>query len=826
MIISSAGIGKRYDETSMDPVQPASTSTSPRTSPSPGVPADAGNDAASVYEEQKNLESLLEKTIDVSGESSGEDEIPEEILLNSSSESCPDPSKLQSLVSTQQKGSTTVTTNSESGSLTHNLATNSDTQGETSATNSAYVTALALAIQPALTATVAIESESASAPVAKESEAGPSSAGTSEKMEVEPSVEKKIPIPGEYYAIQTARKHMRTVPDLNGGYPAASKQPGSFYPPGDSRINICNVAFDIKDKQVCSTSFNPGSMECHCCGKFMDRWDSGMGRQTFVLSDQNFPATLPSDNTGLKCMKIVRIEGGRLGELADKFISLTAGWLVPPGSLLLIGSLSHLAETGVAAYTADLCAAVARLSAYFNKKLSVAPAPFSLSEDTEDAHLIRSVHELYAWTNACLKHVEGLSTSALNAAMEGLIYNGGGHVQPDVICKYRLPNGFTDNNSQIWTSSGLSGLPSRVKRFDMEMEAEIMGRLLDDLNRLLGMDLQPNPYYDRNVEKEDLLPADTTVYILVGGSHALRTANGLVRLGKRAIAATVAGWRPTPEMITTTISKIKKAREMCPDLSKAVCVLQLWDNCSYFVRDEEGGLSAPKKEADGKHHIKGAAVFAHQDTQLLMFKKTLPILDEVKDMRRIILSQLPRYLQARCCSQENHTTNFGEEDYKQKLEASVYEAKNNLRAYSFREGIRNLRVIGAWHLVKKDDIWGSDPVHMKERGYDILAKNVVSTAQDMEGKRKAEDSAAGTAKKPRTESGPHRHQTDNHRQQQHQLRDGRSTNCNSHNRGGSNRGWVGRYVDHKSSRGAGGDQRDRSGHRDGSGSRAGSRKRF
>ena len=267
---------------------------------------------------------------------------------------------------------------------------------------------------------------------------------------------------------------------------------------------------------------------------------------------------------------------------------------------------------------------------------------------------------------------------------------------------------------------------------------------------------------------------------------------------------------------------------MCPDLSKAVCVLQLWDNCSYFVRDDEGGLSAPKKEADGKYHIKGAAVFAHQDTQLLMFKKTMPILDEVKNMRRIILSPLPRYLQARCCNKKTHTTNFSEVDYKQKLETSVYEAKNNLRAYSFREGIRNLREIGAWHLVKKDDIWGSDPVHMKETGYDILAKNVVSTAEDMEGKRKADDCAAGIAKKPRTSSGPHCQQTDNnHRQQQYQPRDGRnsSTNYNNNNRGGSSRGWVGRYVEHKPSRDSLGDQRDRSGNRGGSGSGSGSRKR-
>ena len=63
--------------------------------PGPGAnnePAVETGNNASVYEEQKRLENqeadrLLDATIDVSGDTSGEDEIPEEILLNSSTES-------------------------------------------------------------------------------------------------------------------------------------------------------------------------------------------------------------------------------------------------------------------------------------------------------------------------------------------------------------------------------------------------------------------------------------------------------------------------------------------------------------------------------------------------------------------------------------------------------------------------------------------------------------------------------------------------------------------------------------------------------------------
>ena len=419
---------------------------------------------------------------------------------------------------------------------------------------------------------------------------------------------------------------------------------------------------------------------------------------------------------------------------------------------MLIGSLSHLAETGLAAYAADLCTAVAKITASFNGSVSVAPAPFSLAEDTDDTHLIRSIHEFYGWVNACLKHVEGLSLSALNTSMEGLIYNGGGVVQPEVVCKYRLPTSFSDSGSQIWTSRGLASLPSSVKGFDMTIEAEIMGRLIADLNSCLGLDLQTNPYYDRTVVKEDL-DRDNTVFILIGGSHALRTANGLARLGKRAIAATYGGWRPTPDQVTAIINKIGRARNLCPDPSKVVCVLQLWDNCNFFVQDEDGGLSTAKKEDDG-YHRKGANVFAHADTQLMTFKKTLPVVEAVKDHRKIFLSPLPRYWQAGCCTNTGHVTNLRDPDYKQKLESSIYEAKNNLRAFSFREGIKNLRVVGSWHAVKKTTgIWGADPEHMKDAGYDVLASTIVSTAADMEAKRKGEPSLQSQPKKQRTATG-------------------------------------------------------------------------
>ena len=242
---------------------------------------------------------------------------------------------------------------------------------------------------------------------------------------------------------------MSATPNLNGGYPAVGKQPGRFFNIGDTRENLTKVVFDLDAKQCYTSSYDTATMSCQCCGQFLEKNGDRYGRQTYIIADQNFPAALPSDASGLKCLKILRIEGGSLDELAERFLQLHRGWQIIPGSIILIGSLSHLAAVGVAAYAEDLCAAVGKLAAGLNKAASVAPLPFVIAGDIEDPELIRGIVELYAWIGATLRSVEGTSTRAFETSLDGLRYNGGGKVQPDYNTRYRLPASFMDSSSRV-----------------------------------------------------------------------------------------------------------------------------------------------------------------------------------------------------------------------------------------------------------------------------------------------------------------------------------------------------------------------------------------
>jgi len=175
------------------PVEPTATATPP------------DSEAAKIYMEQEKLEGLLDKTVDVSGDSSGEDEIPEETLLNTSTES----------VSKDSTKTEPIANNSEAGpnkSSELSIATKSETESATS-----------------------------SVPIATNSEGeevATITAGAPPAMEGISTGNSSIPVPSEYYAIQNAWHINRTMPNINGGFPAEYALPGKFFATGDSRENI------------------------------------------------------------------------------------------------------------------------------------------------------------------------------------------------------------------------------------------------------------------------------------------------------------------------------------------------------------------------------------------------------------------------------------------------------------------------------------------------------------------------------------------------------------------------------------------------------------
>ena len=68
------------------------------------------------------------------------------------------------------------------------------------------------------------------------------------------------------------------------------------------------------------------------------------------VSDQNFVSNIAA---GKNCISVVRLESGSLGELTDLVIELFENQKFPPGSVICLGSASHLHKVGLTVYTMD-----------------------------------------------------------------------------------------------------------------------------------------------------------------------------------------------------------------------------------------------------------------------------------------------------------------------------------------------------------------------------------------------------------------------------------------------------------------------------------------
>jgi hypothetical protein len=107
------------------------------------------------------------------------------------------------------------------------------------------------------------------------------------------------------------------------------------------------------------------------------------------------PAAMPSLDE--KCPAIIRVEGALLSELGDIFYSLLRDFTMPEGSILLIGSLSHLMEEGMVGYAKCLGADFRRFSKLFDFTVHMIPFIPPPAGGTNDPDLISNMIHITTW---------------------------------------------------------------------------------------------------------------------------------------------------------------------------------------------------------------------------------------------------------------------------------------------------------------------------------------------------------------------------------------------------------------------------------------------
>ena len=379
------------------------------------------------------------------------------------------------------------------------------------------------------------------------------------------------------------------APNLMGGELLNTGHCGELYSIGDDRHVLCFTRFDFGRKQSVMFSFNFKTMECHCCEEkvLVRRLLGGHpSPRCFVLSDQNFPATLPSSSErSLQCIKIIRVEFASLWELCNIFIDLVRrdDLLLPMGSSILIGSVSHLSKVGISAYCEELVAVSRRLVAHFSGGVYVMPCPFILCAGSSDPELVRATTELTSWLTIILGKEVAFTPVAIELAARRILAS----TSPTANSPTRrllLPVSMTNSLKKVW-ASGASNLPTGAEAAGKESEAEIVAALIRELNNRLAANLDPEVSLERLAVSPVSKPEK---FVVVGASHAGRTADALTAAGATVIKLIVPGWRVMKQKVAKMSEDLRQVLAAVGD--DYTVVFQMFDANYFLARSEEGGL--------------------------------------------------------------------------------------------------------------------------------------------------------------------------------------------------------------------------------------------
>ncbi len=127
-------------------------------------------------------------------------------------------------------------------------------------------------------------------------------------------------------------------------------------------------------------------------------------------------------------------------------------------------------------------------------------------------------------------------------------------------------------------------------------------------------------------------------YAVLGASNADRIGDVLEEMKKDVIKLTKGGWRPSKQGVAEMREMMKDA-----DLEGRVVILYGLDNGVFYSEDEDADRALQKADEGGTYHIVGKTELATQKQVRGLVANCEPILDRVKDNKKMLVSAGVRY---------------------------------------------------------------------------------------------------------------------------------------------------------------------------------------
>ncbi len=547
----------------------------------------------------------------------------------------------------------------------------------------------------------------------------------------------KLDFPSQFFTIRAARLRAQNITTL-GGVPGFSRLGGdSGRPDNGFRVEGDMRSFTVMNFHRTDANRNISSsvtvdLECLACAtphSLRDNNSSGVP-VVVVLADQAFPPMIPGQDG--RCIVIIRVEDGLLFELEQAFTDILAELLgptvsLPRGSVVLLGSSSHLGGRGLVSYVTNLCGTIASLGNKTGSGVEVIPfVPVPVC-GLGGGGLIRDLFDLDAWILGSALG-PGIRLEGTRRAFWEVMGSVGDGINDDKgVRTFFIPADCRNPRKRVFRSQPpVPALPASLPPLSSLEEKKIVCALISDLNGFYGINLDPSPSLERGVSTQGSGTAQGRT-ILVGASHMVRLGE---KLGHDTISLAIPGFRPKENLIANLVSRLRLLKlESCDTV-----ILDLLSNTTFMGTDGDGLPCEAFRAEDGKYHVIGSLTIAPASFTKKVLAMCQPLCDELRKTGCVLVSPVPRYVNKKCCNEAGHIDNFDDVDRDDEIAFGLEGVKRLLHAWATENNLTyeiidptmlndscdlgiNTRVSNSGQQLWSDD----DPVHLTSEGYRDLA---------------------------------------------------------------------------------------------------------
>ena len=533
---------------------------------------------------------------------------------------------------------------------------------------------------------------------------------------------------------------------LGLGPAAENFECGDFHMEGDNRILKAVVSENRNSLIVCSTSFNSEDWTCVSCETDhtllplraeRESWEGG--RKLFLLTDQNMPAVLPSKDE--LCPIVIRIDGGLLREIGTNFLELLGRRTVPEGSVILIGSVSHLMEEGRVGYSKGLVTEYIRFSKAFNNTVHVVPFLPPPLCGTNDSELMRAMLDISSWIVRLQKR--DLNEYFGELKIHVLSTGTGDELTELATSRHKMPKAFDAYNDRVFMCHGWDGIRTSLPHMSVRAEKMLISSLMVDLSNSFKWELDTEPDLSREIRTTPANSArsNRAICLIVGGSNANRLVTAIGDMGKTVDTINSSGWSISKASVDAMIPVLQGRVALLEP--KAPVILWCLDASAFKALTAEGDLVAITRSQEyRRYHVRGKLMV----TPMGLLHPTLQELDRLiavcGNRQVFILDIVPRFLLTYCCELESHCSNVrGNSDAALDATRKVMDdlASLNARIGDFFSE-RSVKMLptgdfltGMQHSSKEElmdslyETWFTDPVHGEKLAYSKIAIGILET---------------------------------------------------------------------------------------------------